>query len=77
MKESGERVRGVVLWFSEEKGWGKIRDARGHLHHLDYSELTGDGLRLVRAGQAVEFESHQMGSTSLATAVVLVDRASG
>jgi cold shock CspA family protein len=68
-----ERLRGRVLWFSEEKGWGMVRDERGHLYHLEYSEIAGEGLRAAVAGQPVEFSRRSAGRTAVAVRVVALE----
>jgi len=53
----GERIRGRVKWFNEEKGYGFIaRDDGGDDVFLHFSELRGSGFKTVRDDQPVEFE---------------------
>lgn len=73
MSEPPERVRGIVLWFAEERGWGLVRDERGRLYHLDYVDMVGDGLHVVSAGQAVEFEPRSRSGRAVATRLVALD----
>lgn len=77
MSEAPERLRGVVLWFAEERGWGLVRDERGHLFHLDYSEIVGEGLRVAHAGQAVEFEPRSRSGRAVAVTVTTPEAAPG
>lgn len=51
-----ERQRGEVLWYSEPKGWGVVRDARGREVPVDYAAIAGEGFRSLRPGQPVELE---------------------
>jgi cold shock protein len=53
------RVAGEVLWYSEAKGWGVVRDELGRELHVDYAAIAGEGLRSLRAGVAVELELGQ------------------
>ena len=50
-------ARGIVKWFSDQKGYGFITPDDGSkdvfVHH---SAVQGDGFKSLREGQAVEFE---------------------
>ena len=50
-------ARGIVKWFSDQKGYGFITPEDGSkdvfVHH---SAIQGDGFKSLREGQAVEFE---------------------
>ena len=50
-------ARGIVKWFSDQKGYGFITPEDGSkdvfVHH---SAVQGDGFKSLREGQAVEFE---------------------
>jgi CspA family cold shock protein len=50
-------ARGLVKWFSDQKGYGFITPEDGSkdvfVHH---SAIQGDGFKSLREGQAVEFE---------------------
>jgi CspA family cold shock protein len=50
------RVAGEVLWYSEAKGWGIVRDELGHEIPVDYAAIAGEGFRSLRAGLKVELE---------------------
>lgn len=47
---------GKVKWFNEKKGYGFIETDEGEDCFVHFSEITGDGFKTLREGQAVEFE---------------------
>ena len=52
-----ERVRGVVKWFSAEKGYGFITPEEGEKDvFVHFSAIQGDGFRVLNEGEEVEFE---------------------
>jgi CspA family cold shock protein len=51
-----ERVQGVVKWFSNEKGYGFIRQDNGVEVFVHYSAVQGSGYRTLQEGKKVEFE---------------------
>lgn len=48
--------RGVVKWFSEEKGFGFIAHEGGDDVFVHFSGITGEGHRSLAEGQEVEFD---------------------
>lgn len=55
-----ERMRGVVKWFSAEKGYGFITpegsaDGEGDVF-VHYTAIQSSGYRKLEAGETVEFE---------------------
>jgi cold shock protein len=50
------RVRGVVKWFSAEKGYGFIRQDDGTDVFVHYTAIQSDGYRSLNQGDTVEFE---------------------
>lgn len=48
--------RGKVKWFSPEKGYGFILDSEGNDIFVHFSEVEGNGFRLLHEGEAVEYE---------------------
>jgi CspA family cold shock protein len=53
------RVAGEMLWYSEAKGWGVVRDELGREMSVDYEAIIGEGFRSLRSGLAVELELAQ------------------
>ncbi|MDZ4771201.1 MAG: cold shock domain-containing protein [Chloroflexota bacterium] len=51
-----QRLRGVVRWFSAEKGYGFIAPEEGPDVFVHYSGIQSNGYRKLDAGEAVEFE---------------------
>lgn len=51
-----DRVRGVVKWFSAEKGYGFITPQEGADVFVHFSAIEMDGYRKLEAGDQVEFE---------------------
>ena len=57
---SFDRMRGVVKWFSAEKGYGFIsREDEGGDVFVHYSAIQTDGYRTLEQGDTVEFEITQ------------------
>ena len=50
--------RGKVKWFSPEKGYGFILIGDDLEVFVHYSEILGDGYRMLHEGEEVEFELH-------------------
>lgn len=51
-----ERVQGTVKWFSNEKGYGFIRQDNGVEVFVHYTAIQGAGYRSLEEGKKVEFE---------------------
>jgi CspA family cold shock protein len=51
-----ERIRGVVKWFSPEKGYGFITQENGPDVFVHYSAIQTSGYRKLEEGSEVEFE---------------------
>ena len=54
-----DRETGVVKWFNNAKGFGFIlpdNDDAGGDVFVHYSDIQGDGFRMLLEGQSVEFE---------------------
>lgn len=53
---SNKRFKGVVKWFSPEKGFGFISLGEKKEIFVYYSDILSDGFKVLSKGQAVEFE---------------------
>ena len=50
-----DRMRGVVKWFSAEKGYGFIAQEQGPDVFVHYSAITNEGYKTLEEGEQVEF----------------------
>jgi CspA family cold shock protein len=50
-----EKLNGTVKWFNESKGYGFISRDNGPDLFVHFSNITGDGFRTLKDGQAVTF----------------------
>lgn len=51
-----QRIKGVVKWFSPEKGYGFITQEDGPDVFVHYSAIQSSGYRKLEEGTEVEFE---------------------
>ncbi len=51
-----QKIKGVVKWFSPEKGYGFITQESGPDVFVHYSAIQSSGYRKLVEGEAVEFE---------------------
>lgn len=66
-------MKGIVKWFSDEKGFGFITPEDGRTDHfVHFSEINMTGRKTLEEGQAVEFTSEQGAKGPAATNVSLV-----
>ena len=49
-------AKGVVKWFSDQKGYGFIQQENGEDLFVHYSAIEGDGFRTLSEGEEVTFE---------------------
>ena len=49
-------VKGIVKWFSDQKGYGFITLDSGDDIFVHHSEIQGEGFKSLEKGQEVEFE---------------------
>jgi CspA family cold shock protein len=51
--------RGMVKWFSDQKGYGFITQEDGDDLFVHYSSINNDGFKTLREGDEVDFEISQ------------------
>lgn len=68
-----QRIKGVVKWFSPEKGYGFITPESGPDVFVHYSAIQGSGYRKLDEGKQVEFEITEGPKGKQASGVVQVD----
>ena len=51
--------KGIVKWFSNQKGYGFITPENGKDVFVHFSAIQGDGYKTLNEGEAVEFEITQ------------------
>ena len=59
---SGERLEGVegdVKWFDSKKGFGFIVGPEGQDIFIHYTQIEGDGFRVLADGQRVEYDAEK------------------
>lgn len=49
-------AKGVVKWFSNQKGYGFITPENGKDVFVHFSAIQGDGYKTLNEGEQVEFE---------------------
>ena len=49
-------AKGIVKWFSDQKGYGFITPESGKDVFVHHSAIQGEGYKSLSEGQAVEFE---------------------
>jgi CspA family cold shock protein len=52
----GTKMRGVVKWFNNSKGYGFVGRDDGPDVFIHYSAIAGDGYRTLEEGNLIEFE---------------------
>ncbi len=50
------KLRGLVKYFNESKGYGFIRDDQGDEFFVHHSAIRADGFRTLNEGEVVEFD---------------------
>ncbi|MFH0839128.1 MAG: cold-shock protein [Candidatus Omnitrophota bacterium] len=65
-------VKGLVKWFSDQKGYGFITPENGKDVFVHHSSIQGEGYKSLAEGQQVEFEIEQGPKGEQATNVVKI-----
>jgi S4 domain protein YaaA len=52
----GVRRSGVVRWYEDDKGYGRITADDGEILFVHFSDIVGEGYRSLEGGQRVSFE---------------------
>jgi CxxC-x17-CxxC domain-containing protein len=53
---TGEHAQGEVKWFNESKGFGFIREDSGEEVFVHFAAIQGEGFKVLREGERVEFD---------------------
>lgn len=77
MGDPGQRelrdVEGVVKWFDPKKGFGFIVGPEGQDIFVHYSQIEGDGFRVLKDGSAVKYDAVSGDKGWHATRVIRTD----
>ncbi len=49
-------IKGAVKWFDVKRGFGFIQQEDGNDVFVHYSNITGNGFKVLEDGESVEFE---------------------
>jgi CspA family cold shock protein len=69
------REKGVVKWFSTEKGYGFVRRENGEEVFVHHSDIDVEGYASLRNGESVEFEIFESDRGPKARKLVSLERA--
>lgn len=67
------RLRGVVSYFDERKGFGFLTDEEGRDVFVHYAEIQREGFQTLAPGEAVLFDLAEGGNALRAVNVELPD----
>ncbi|KHN92623.1 cold-shock protein [Pectobacterium actinidiae] len=69
------RIKGLVKWFNEDKGFGFISPLDGSKDiFVHFSALNGDNFKTLFEGQKVEFAIHSGDKGPAVANVILCDK---
>lgn len=69
------RIKGLVKWYNESKGFGFISPLDGSKDiAVNFTALHGDNFNTLFEGQKVEFAIHRGDKGPAATKVILCDK---
>ncbi|MBL0926080.1 MAG: cold shock domain-containing protein [Phycisphaerales bacterium] len=66
-------IDGVVKWFDPKKGFGFIVGPEGQDIFVHYSQIEGEGFRVLKDGSNVRYSAEKGGKGWHATKVVRLD----
>ena len=66
------RLKGIVKWFSPEKGFGFIEVKGMDDIFVSHSSIIKNGIKTLKKGQAVEFEIEECERGNRANGVTLI-----
>ncbi len=55
-ENNSERIKGLVKWFNDAKGFGFIEHGSGRDVFVHYSVIEQDGFKTLEDGEEVEYE---------------------
>ena len=55
-ENTGEKLKGVVKWFNDAKGFGFIEHGSGRDVFVHYSVIEQEGFKTLEDGEEVEYE---------------------
>ncbi len=67
--------KGTVKWFDVKKGFGFIQQEDGSDVFVHYSNISGDGFKVLEDGESVEFEVTDENKGLQAQRVIKVEEA--
>jgi CspA family cold shock protein len=68
-------MKGTVKWFDVKKGFGFIQQEDGNDVFVHYSNISGNGFKVLEDGESVEFEVVEGGKGLQAQNVVKAEEA--
>ena len=75
VKSESKRLKGMVKWFNDVKGYGFIKHSSGHDVFVHYSSIQSSGFKTLRQEEEVEFELLQGPNGMFAVEVTRLEKA--